>query len=85
MRRAPRGGPPRVVASAAMKLAVAVVLAALASCNEPKVANRCAGEVEPHCLTRVVCAPDRERGCEVCTCDSPFPASSAAPEMPPVR
>jgi hypothetical protein len=71
-----------VVASLAV-----LIIAVLGACAEPKVANRCAGDVNPPCLTRVVCSFDQKRGCEVCTCDSALPpaAPSGEPTVPPLQ
>jgi hypothetical protein len=48
-------------------------LAALAAsgCATVHSQNRCNDGVVVRCVTPVVCAYDRTRGCEVCRCDSP--------------
>jgi hypothetical protein len=74
---------PSSLSRAVIAFVAASITVALA-CNEPKVANRCAGP-EPRCMTRVVCAFDRERGCEVCSCEPAFPPTGqpTGVAMPP--
>jgi hypothetical protein len=50
---------------------IATLLVASAGCAE-NVANRCPGTTPPRCLSDVICEEDKDRGCQVCRCGTPY-------------
>ncbi len=56
----------------------ALSLVAVAGCAE-NVANRCPGTTPPRCLSDMVCEEDKDRGCQVCRCATPYEVPLAQP------
>ena len=44
----------------------------VAGCKTMPVAGECPEMANLHCMTRKICSPDRERGCQKCFCESPW-------------
>jgi hypothetical protein len=52
---------------------IAIIIFALllsSACFSPRIAGECPEMVNLKCLTRRVCGVNKERGCQVCTCES---------------
>lgn len=44
----------------------------LSGCRTVQIAGECPRSAGLHCMTRKICSPDRERGCQKCICESPW-------------
>jgi hypothetical protein len=50
---------------------IAALVLVTSGCAE-NVANRCPGTTVPRCLSGLVCEEDKDRGCQVCRCETPY-------------
>jgi len=54
-----------------MRAALLLFAVLLVGCTKAQTARPCPGAPRPRCVTKVECAYDDERDCEVCRCAPP--------------
>lgn len=59
-------------------LSMALSMACMLGCSEPRVPDPCPETANTRCLTAPACEVDKTRGCTKCRCSDPY-------EIPPVQ
>lgn len=59
-------------------LSMALSMACMIGCSEPRVPDPCPETASTRCLTAPACEVDKTRGCTKCRCSDPY-------EIPPVQ